>query len=62
MVEGRVLELARLYRLSLYHAAYLELVTREHLDFASLDKALQVAAKAEGVTLVGEIEAGPTRV
>ncbi|HVC46074.1 MAG TPA: type II toxin-antitoxin system VapC family toxin [Terracidiphilus sp.] len=51
--EELTLRLARQHRLSFYDAAYLSLAVREHLPLATLDKALQSAAAAEGVALLG---------
>ncbi|HUO28352.1 MAG TPA: type II toxin-antitoxin system VapC family toxin [Bryobacteraceae bacterium] len=47
--ESAVLRLARLHRLSVYDAAYLELTVREKLQLATLDTQLQNAATAEGI-------------
>lgn len=46
------LDLARQFRLSAYDAAYLELALREQLPLATLDDALQNAAREAGVMLV----------
>ncbi len=46
------LALARAHRLTSYDAAYLELALRLGLPLASRDKALQVAARSEGVPLL----------
>jgi predicted nucleic acid-binding protein len=48
-----VLDLARLCRLSVYDAAYLELAVRLGLPLASLDRGLRKAAHTAGVALVG---------
>ena len=48
---GRILSLARSYRLSSYDASYLELVIREGLPLATLDKNLLKAAKKAEVPL-----------
>jgi predicted nucleic acid-binding protein len=45
--------LARLHRLTIYDASYLELALREALPLATLDKKLAAAAKREGVSLLG---------
>ncbi len=45
-----VMELARAYRLSAYDASYLALAVREGCALASLDRRLNEAAAAEGVT------------
>lgn len=47
-----VMELARNLRLTVYDAAYLALAMRERLPLATLDKALQTAAKATGVAFL----------
>ena len=46
------LALARSHSLTSYDAAYLELALRRGLPLASRDKALQAAARAEGVPLL----------
>jgi predicted nucleic acid-binding protein len=48
-----LLALARERQLTVYDAAYLELAIREGLPLATLDRALDEAAIAEGVTLFG---------
>ena len=50
---GATLQLAIRYRLSLYDAAYLELAQRRRVPLATLDRDLQAAAKAEGITVLG---------
>lgn len=50
--EADVFALARRHRLTFYDAAYLELAKREQLPLATLDDALALAARAEGVALV----------
>jgi predicted nucleic acid-binding protein len=45
------LHLARRFNLSFYDAAYLELAIRERIPLSTLDKALQTAARAAGVSL-----------
>jgi predicted nucleic acid-binding protein len=45
--------LARERNLTIYDAAYLELALREGLPLATLDRALEKAAVAEGVALFG---------
>lgn len=47
-----ILALAQRHRLSAYDAAYLELARRENLPLATLDGDLQVAARADGVSLL----------
>jgi len=51
--EAQVLTLARRHRLTVYDAAYLELVGREALPLATLDEELAAAARAEQVALIG---------
>ena len=48
-----LMTLARKHRLTVYDAAYLELARREALPLATLDRALEKAAVAEGVPLFG---------
>ncbi len=48
---GTVLPLARVYGLSAYDAAYLELSIRYEVPLATLDRKLQKAAQAAGVTV-----------
>jgi predicted nucleic acid-binding protein len=48
-----VVALARERKLTVYDAAYLELAIREGLPLATLDRALEKAAIAEGVPLLG---------
>jgi predicted nucleic acid-binding protein len=50
--EGVVLRLARIYRLSVYDASYLELALREAIPLATLDAELTAAARAEGSGLI----------
>jgi predicted nucleic acid-binding protein len=50
--ERSILDLARRHRLSVYDAAYLELAQRRGCPLATLDGALDAAARAEGVPLV----------
>jgi predicted nucleic acid-binding protein len=52
--ESGVLGLARRHRLSVYDAAYLELALRTALPVATLDAMLAAAARAEGVSVVGD--------
>ncbi len=49
---GRTLELAREHRLSTHDACYLELAERMSLPLATLDEALQRAARKLGVALI----------
>ncbi len=51
--EAALLGLARLHRLTVYDAAYLELAIRRSLPLATLDRALARAAETEGVALIG---------
>ena len=48
-VDGELIGLARLHRLTIYDAAYLELARRRRLALATLDGPLARAADAEGV-------------
>jgi predicted nucleic acid-binding protein len=48
---SRILGMSRIYKLSSYDAAYLELAVREGLTIASLDKDLIKAAKKAGVDI-----------
>jgi len=48
---NRTLALARIYKLTSYDAAYLELAIREGLSIATLDKDLRKAAKKAGVNI-----------
>lgn len=50
--EEVTLQLARNYRLSFYDAAYLAVAKRNRVAIATLDKAMQNAAVAEGVPLL----------
>ena len=47
------LRLADRFGLTVYDAAYLELARRRSLPLASLDKALRVAGRAVGVSMLG---------
>jgi predicted nucleic acid-binding protein len=49
--EASVLDLARRRSLTVYDAAYLELAQRTGAPLATLDHALRVAAKKEGIAL-----------
>jgi predicted nucleic acid-binding protein len=51
--DASLMTLARKRKLTVYDAAYLELAKREGLPLATLDRALEKAAVAEGVTLFG---------
>jgi predicted nucleic acid-binding protein len=50
--EDALMRLARTHRLTAYDAAYLELARRKGLALATLDAALSIAARAEGVPLI----------
>ena len=50
--EAVILALVRQFQLSVYDASYLELAQREGLPIATIDKALQKAAKALGIALL----------
>lgn len=50
--EAEVMRLARVHKLSVYDAAYLELARRKKIPLATLDDALTAAARKEGVGLV----------
>jgi predicted nucleic acid-binding protein len=51
----QTLPLARIYKLSAYAAAYLELAVREGLPLAMLDKDLIGAAKVAGALLIERV-------
>jgi predicted nucleic acid-binding protein len=51
--DASLMALARRRKLTVYDAAYLELAKREALPLATLDRDLEKAAVAEGVTLFG---------
>lgn len=50
--SGETLLLARKHRLSVYDAAYLALAKTQSLPLATLDRALEAAARAEGIEIV----------
>lgn len=50
--EQVIFQLARTHRLSFYDAAYLAVAQRNHVPLATLDKAVQNAALAEGISLL----------
>lgn len=50
--QDRALLSARSHGLSVYDAAYLELAQRRRLPLATLDRALEAAARAEGIQLL----------
>ena len=60
--ETDTLALARRHRLSVYDAAYLELALREGVVLATLDAELVTAARAERVSLLGDLPAGKAGV
>lgn len=51
LARTSILELARIHKITVYDAAYLELAIREQLPLATLDKQLFQAAKMEHITL-----------
>lgn len=51
--DVRLLALARKHKLTVYDATYLELAVRQRLPLATLDAALERAARVEGVGIVG---------
>jgi predicted nucleic acid-binding protein len=51
--DDALMTLARQRKLTVYDATYLELAKREGLPLATLDRALEKAAVAEGVALFG---------
>jgi predicted nucleic acid-binding protein len=51
-LDADVFALARRHRLTFYDAAYLELARREGLALATLDGAIAVAARRDGVPLI----------
>jgi predicted nucleic acid-binding protein len=51
--DGAVLNLASSHALSAYDAAYLTLALDRKLPLATLDRKLVVAARAEGVEILG---------
>jgi predicted nucleic acid-binding protein len=52
--EETLMQLARRHRLTVYDAAYLELALRKGCPMATLDAALSIAARSEGVPLIGD--------
>jgi len=48
----KLLEIGRMFELSAYDAAYLDLALHEGLPLATLDRGLRVAAEKSGVTLL----------
>jgi predicted nucleic acid-binding protein len=51
--EESLMQLARRHQLTAYDAAYLELALRKGYPLATLGDALTIAARAEGVLLIG---------
>jgi predicted nucleic acid-binding protein len=51
--EEALMQLARRHQLTAYDAAYLELALRKGYPLATLGDALTIAARAEGVLLIG---------
>jgi predicted nucleic acid-binding protein len=49
-----ILALARMHRLTVYDAAYVELARRLDAPLATLDQALAAAARAAAISLLGE--------
>ena len=52
IARDETLELARKHQLTIYDAAYLELAIRSSVPLATLDRALEAAAIAEGIKIV----------
>ena len=52
--QVRVLDLARIHRLSVYQATYLELAMRRTAVLATFDRPLAEAARAAGVRVFGD--------
>jgi predicted nucleic acid-binding protein len=52
IAKDETLVLARKHQLTIYDAAYLELAIRSSVSLATLDRALEAAAIAEGVEIV----------
>jgi predicted nucleic acid-binding protein len=57
--EAELLRLARRHGLTAYDASYLELARRDALPLATLDADLTRAARAEGLSLLGDVGARP---
>lgn len=53
LTPGFILDLARSQNLTVYDASYLALAIRENIPLATLDKALQAAARSTGVAVLG---------
>jgi len=53
--QVRVLDLARIHRLSVYEATYLELAMRRAAVLATFDRPLAEAARAAGVRVFGDL-------
>jgi hypothetical protein len=54
--EEALMQLARRHRLTVYDTAYLELALRQGHPLATLDAALSIAAPAERVPLIGDVQ------
>ena len=52
IARDETLVLARKHQLTIYDAAYLELAVRSSVPLATLDRALEAAARAEGIEIV----------
>jgi len=52
IARDETLVLARKHRLTIYDAAYIELAVRSSVPLATLDRALEAAARAEGIEIV----------
>jgi predicted nucleic acid-binding protein len=52
IARDETLVLARKHQLTIYDAAYLELAIRSSASLATLDSALEAAARAEGIEIV----------
>jgi len=50
--EGHLLDICRRHHLTVYDAAYLALAMRRAIPLATLDRALEAAAIAEGIKIV----------
>ena len=55
--DAEIVDLAIKHDLTAYDAAYLDLALRERLPLATLDKKLAVAARGEGVVVLGPLGA-----
>jgi predicted nucleic acid-binding protein len=59
--ETQIFALARIHRLTIYDASYLELAIRSASSLATLDADLIRAAKAEGIALIGSEAQHPAK-